>query len=382
MSPETRQIDRVFPGVGRIALRSGTTHAGTFKRINAMLSALYALGDLDTLKGIKDRVWTPLVVLHAYERGQLGKLTRDTTALLVPALKKFHATHEAGASYRSDVMTSIRHIERAAPKDATVQALPAIVRAMKDDFRARPVAFNRLRTHCLAFASELTGKHSPLWVELTRINRFKKAEGLRPKTLQRRPLTVAELDAVCQSFEDHVVYGGRKGAANKGRKTIKRTIYGADLANMARTLATTGMRPAEYWQREGAGWEARYEPSRIQVLGTKTAAARRPTFLLSVTAPACGEQFFRARFAEATTKAVREGLDCYSLRRTFAKLCEDAGVVESRRQAYLGHGPKTVTDLYLQTNVLPFVEADAALVAAWIEREREAAKRPQLTVAR
>jgi integrase len=379
----SKRIDLTFTGVGRIAVYSGTSHARTFARIKAMLYALYQLGDLDTLRAIKDGTFKPLVVLHAYERGQLAKLTRQGAAKLVDALWKFQKTHEGGASYRSDLATSVRHVARVkGSTTAPVTMLPAILRGMKDAFRDRPVAFNRLRAHMLAFASEHEGKGNPLWSEIMRVNRFKKAEGTRVRKLKRRPLTVAELDLVCAAFEDHVVHGGRKGAGNKGRLTVKRTIRAYDLASMARALAYTGMRPAEYWSRNGALWGDLFTHTNVR--GTKTAAAVRPTFSIQkVAEPACGEQFFRRAFAAATTKALREGLDCYSLRRTFAKLCEDAGVVESRRKVYLGHGPKTVTDLYLQTNVLPFVEHDAALVSAWIEREREAertraAARPSL----
>jgi integrase len=378
----TKRIDRVLVGVGRIAVYSGTTHAGTFKRINAMLSALHSLGDLDTLRAIKDGTFAPLVVLHAYERGQLAKLSRAASAPLIPALLKFHETHEAGVSYRSDLRTSIRHVEKEKGSGtATVASLPTILRGMKDAFRERPVAFNRLRAHLLAFASEHAGHLSPLWTEIHRVQRFKKAEGTRPRKLKRRPLTVAELDAVCKSFADHVVHGGRKGAGNKGRLTVKRTIQASDLACMAHTLAMTGMRPQEYWQRAGASWEPRV--GHLWIKGTKTSAATRPTFMIGFgIRPACGEQFFRRAFATATEKALREGLDVYSLRRTFAALCESARIEPSRARAYLGHGPKTVTDLYLRTNVLPFVEQDAALVSEWIEAERKRAQRPSLEIAR
>jgi integrase len=183
---------------------------------------------------------------------------------------------------------------------------------------------------------------------------------------------------VCAAFTDHVVYGGRKGAANQGRKTVKRTIFALELRDMVWALATTGMRPAEYWSRNGAAWADLL--SHIHVYGTKTTAAKRPTFSLRPHArpPMCGEQFFRRAFAAATEKAIREGLDVYSLRRTFAALCESARIEPSRARAYLGHGPKTVTDLYLRTNVLPFVEQDAALVSAWIEAERAKANKPSL----
>jgi integrase len=381
MTPSKR-IDRIFAGVGRVAISSGTDHAPTFRRINAMLTGLYKIGRLDVLKGIRDGAWTPLVVLNFYERGQLDRLpTAETAASLATAFRTFATTYEASASYRADLMTSVRHVERVATKGHAVADAAKVLRALKETMRGTPVAFNRLRTHLLAFASETQGKYTTLWNDLARVNRFKKAEGTRVRSKLRRPLTVAELDLVCAAFVDWPVYGGRKGSQNRrGEKTIKRVIRAADLANMAQVLATTGMRPQEYWQRDGASWSV--GAGHVAVRGTKTAAAVRPTFWLAgliVIEPKCGEQFFRARFTEATEQALRVGLDLYSLRRTFAKLCESARLDASRKDAYMGHGPKTVGDLYLQTSVLPFVRDDGALVEAFITAERaRAAARPNL----
>lgn len=372
------RIDRTFAGVGRIALSSGTDHPATFRRLNAMLTGLAKVGRIDVLAGIRDGTYAPLVVLHYYERGQLDKLpTAETSAGLLPALRHFAETHECSRSYRSDLWTTVRHLERATgAKTATVNDLPRLVRAVRETMRKaeHPVAFNRLRAHALAFASSTTGELSPLWTEVKRVHRFKKAEGQRPKKLQRRPLTVAELDAVCEAFVDVPVYGGKRGGHGKA---LRRTIAKAHLAAMARALATTGMRPQEYWERDGARWVGGIVTGHVFVEGTKTRAARRPTLaIVAPVRPACGEQLFRREFAAATTKALRTGLDVYSLRRTFASFCESAGVVPSRREAYMGHGPKTVGDLYLQTLVLPFVEQDGQQVERWMETEREKAKQP------
>lgn len=379
MSPSKR-IDRIFAGVGRIAIASGTDHVPTFRRINAMLTGLFKIGRLDVLAMIRDGDHAPLVVLHFYERGQLDKLpTAETAAGLAASFRAFVLTYEASVSYRADLMTSVRHVERVATKGHAVADAPKVLRALKGTMRGTPVAFNRLRTHLLAFASELQGKYSTLWNAIAGVQRFKKAEGTRVRSKLRRPLTVAELDLVCAAFVDWPVYGGRKGSHNRrGAKTIKRVIRASDLADMTRLLATTGMRPQEYWMRRGAAWLARQD--HIAVAGTKTAAAHRVTLaLVPAVLPTCGEQFFRDRFTEATTKALREGLDTYSLRRTFAKLCESAKLDASRKDAYMGHGPKTVGDLYLLTNVLPFVQSDGRLVSAWIAEERaRAAARPSL----
>ena len=252
--------------------------------------------------------------------------------------------------------------------------LPKLVRALKGTMQGTPVAFNRLRTHMMAFMSETFGKMSPEWISVLQVNPYKKVEGRRPKARLRRPLTVQELDAVLNAFAD---YTYRRGNAKQ-----QTTIYKVHLAAMAYTLATTGMRPQEYWKRKGATWT--WEIVHIQVNGTKTAAAKRPTFAMSVLIkPICSEQFYRERFAEATVKALGLELDLYSLRRTFATFMESARIEPSRARAYLGHGPKTVTDIYLAQSVLPFVLEDGRIVAAWIETERVKAKgKPALVVER
>jgi hypothetical protein len=371
----------VFPGVGRVVRAYGTPDAKTRKRIDAMLSGLKNIGKLDVLKWIRDGHHTPLVVLHHWERGQIEKLKGpEAISDLVTAFTHYVETHECSDSHRANLHVSRRRLERllAKRKDVPLSEIPSILRTAKDGMRTTPVAFNRFRGNLLAFVSEVEGKMTPLWVAVSNVNRFKKAEGQRPRKLIRRPLTVAELDAVCAAFEDVTVFGGRKGGANKGVKTVKRTIRASDLRAMAWTLATTGMRPQEFWQRKKAGWSTiALTRSQLYVAidGTKTAAARRPSFAIGVPQRAvCGEQFFRAQLALATEKALRVGLDLYSLRRTFAALMESAGIEASRRASYLGHGPKTVTDLYTKTVVLPFVHQDAERVANWIERERAAAR--------
>lgn len=375
------RIDRTFIGVGRIAIASGTDHAGTFGRINAMLTGLSKVGRLDILIGIRDGVYAPLVVLHYYERGQLDKLpSAESSAALLPALRHFVMTHECSVSYRSDLWTTVRHVERASgAKTAAVSERPRLLRTIRETMRVAktPVAFNRLRAHMLAFASSVAGEFSPLWTEIRRVHRFKKAEGTRPRKLMRRPLTVAELDAVCEAFVDVPVYAGKRG----GGHVLRRVITKEQLAAMARGLALTGMRPQEYWQRLGATWEGGMVVGHVTVHGTKTRAADRVT--LAITAPirpACGEQTFREQFTAATTKALRVGLDAYSLRRTFASFCESSGLPPSRKDAYMGHGPKTVSDIYLQTIVLPFVEQDGEQMERWIAGERERAKRTPLSV--
>lgn len=364
------RLDRVVPGVGRIALSSGTDDAGMFRRINNAITGATAIGALDKLADLRDSVFTPIVFAVRYERGQLAMLpTKGSAADLVTTLETWAETHEVAEGTREDIGTSIRHVAKKARKGTSVQALPGIVRDLRKPMAKAPIAFNRLRAHMLAFARVEYGKRHAIYQGIEDVERYRRVEGKRPRKLQRRPLTVAELDAVCAAFEDHEYKRGN--AKTKGR------ILAEDLTRMAYTLAFTGMRPQEYWQRAGATWD--WKLGYIWVDGTKTAASKRPTFRIGLgTIPKCGEQFFRQAFAKATEKALREGLDAYSLRRTFAKLCEDAGVVQSRRETYMAHGPKTVDEIYLRTNVIPFVPGDAQQVEAFIVAEREQAKTPVL----
>lgn len=375
----TYRIDRTMKGIGRIAMVSGTDDIGTHRQILAAITGLQKIGRTDLLAALRDGLFTPLQLLHRYQRGELHKLPTKpaTPGGLLDAIRSWSTTHEASVSYRADLKGTVKRLASLnGIKTADVNDLADYLRVLKGQMRSAPVAFNRMRAHALAFASEVSGKHTELWNSVARINRYKKAEGVRPRKLLRRPLTVAELDAVCAAFVDYPVYGGKRG----GGKTLRRSITAADLADMTYTLAFTGMRPAEYWQRNGASWESAI--GHVRIRGTKTRAADRVTLDIGASYwPYCGEQFFRRAFAAATAKAIGVALDTYSLRRTFAALLESAQVEPSRARSYMGHGPKTVSDLYTQTNVLPFVAQDAERVSAFIRAERaRTAARPSLTL--
>ena len=52
------RMDRVFSGIGRIALASGTTNKRLYETYNTMLTDLYQDGHHDALRGLRDRQWT------------------------------------------------------------------------------------------------------------------------------------------------------------------------------------------------------------------------------------------------------------------------------------------------------------------------------------
>ena len=61
------------------------------------------------------------------------------------------------------------------------------------------------------------------------------------------------------------------------------------------------------------------------------------------------------------------GVSAYDARRSFARWMEEAGVLETHQQAYLGHGPRTITDLYRRAELaVAQLDADGERLAAYV----------------
>lgn len=374
-------IDRRVPGIGRFKMATGAETRPEYRALSDMVTGLIAAGRIDILRGIAAGKFTFQAVLRHWQSQTLAELpTGQTLEPLGKALERFRLAHDVAETTRRDMATSFRAVVKAAPQGATIADLPQVLRSMKAVMREKrtPIAFNRARAYCLAFSRDHSGQYGPLWTEVARVDAFnakQRARLAKPPQLQRRPLTVEEFDRVLLAFEDMPVYHGKRG----GGKALRRTIAQGGFIIMAKILATTGLRPQEYWSRDGASWDR--QVGFLRVRGTKTRAANRVTpAIVATLAPLTSEQTFRAAFAKATEKALGVALDTYSLRRTFASWCELAQLPESRRKAYLGHGKKDVTDIYLQTDVVPFVGGDAAILTAWIATEREKAKKARFSV--
>ena len=71
MARKIPKIDRVFPGVGRIARASGATTTKGFNARNNMLTRLYDMGRLDILRAIKD---CDVTITEAYAADRENRL--------------------------------------------------------------------------------------------------------------------------------------------------------------------------------------------------------------------------------------------------------------------------------------------------------------------
>lgn len=80
----TYRLDRVFPGVGRIAVASGATTRAEFTKRNALVTRLYDQGRLDLLRAIKAQTYTLTEVYAADREQRLDSLSGERAILNAP----------------------------------------------------------------------------------------------------------------------------------------------------------------------------------------------------------------------------------------------------------------------------------------------------------
>jgi integrase len=78
------RLDRVFPGLGRIAVASGATTVTEFRKRNALLTRLYDEGRHDLLRAIQSRTYSVTEVYAAAREKRLDELTGERAILTRP----------------------------------------------------------------------------------------------------------------------------------------------------------------------------------------------------------------------------------------------------------------------------------------------------------
>ena len=213
-----------------------------------------------------------------------------------------------------------------------ISELPRLLEQYEARNFKHATTFNRVRAACQAFARDNAGgKSEAVWKAVTSVRR-RKERSLRMR--ERYPMMPDELLRVASSTDD-------------------------ETARIILSMALTGMGVGEYWGE----WSDDPASYAIRVFGAKVKTRDRSVF--RIIAPAVPEILlgeFRRRFRVASRKAelfVRP----YDLRRTFAKIMEVAGVIPTNAAAYMGHGPRTMTELYAASGHMErFLINDAATV--------------------
>jgi integrase len=319
-------LDRVFRGVGRIEVASGQpdTVEGRrrYAKMDRMLTELFQDGQHDYLRRLRAGEITPLQLWDAYKGHRLDSL--PSAPLLMPLADSFKAWIETTPAGKHTVLGRLtaQSVFAAFAPTATVGDLPDVLQRYRLSCHqaGRMSAYNHNRGAVLRFLGSTLGPDHPLTVQASRVERLKE----RPK--RKRGLTLDEMRAVL----DYLPAPQRK---------------------VWWELCLTGMRPAEYFSGQ---W--RVLGDRIEVLGTKTAAAERS---IPMVEPITGTTLHKTGMRHHLNRYAAVKLEPYTARRTFANLMELAGIPRTRRRTYLGHSGKDVTDLYERAELTAYLKEDA-----------------------
>jgi hypothetical protein len=328
-------LDRMFPGVGRVCRASGTTNRNTFKALNGMLDTLWSLGRLDVLECIRDGDLHPMVVWSHIRRDGVGSIpTPERLAPLDPGLKDWVDRQQKSAKHKQSLKNSFGRLLKHAPKGATVSDLPELLRKFQDENGSKPRMCNLVRSAVQAFLRSRLGRRHSVYLEVQDVEALAYTPG------KGHPVTPRGLAVITAQLQQPYVA-------------------------MLWSLAQTGMRPDEYFSGK---WEPRKD--RIEVHGTKTRASERVVPLVgTIVAPACTHQYLHRML-----KAVEPKMGLYDMRRSFAHWMEEASISRTRREHYMGHGPKTMTDRYEQHEVAAYLQGDAKRLLKYIGEAQKQVK--------
>lgn len=335
---KSRIIDRHFPGIGRVRRASGTSDLSTHRAIGAMFTMLVKKGRLDLVRAWADGI---IHAMDLYDRYRTEKLALLPSAESMRPLwtvdpKRPGAADAHLATIKNHhTATSVRHTWaalKALPRgeSATIADIPMLV----DSFRraceqaGHPRMFTNGRNNVRAFLRATVGTSHPLYLAV------KEIQPLPLGHTPGRPFTRTTLATFL---------------------TAMREQHGDYIADVARSLALSGMRPEEYWGE----WQ-QTGPHVITVRTAKQRTGSKPKYRQVFTVCAivragrgASRQTFEKKFRQVTTEH-----EPYDLRRTFMHLMEQARIPRSRRRMYLGHAVGDVGDLYEEHEVADYLRRD------------------------
>lgn len=330
----TLEVDRTFPGIGRVRLRTGTHNKRLATAYESMLEQL----PLSIVKLLVDRKLELRVVWDAWRSGQLSTLpTAATLQSLAEAVRTWidAPPDPVGSSEKANREATRTKLEQLEPH-AQIQQLPQLLRQLRESMREKASAFNHHRAAALAFLRDTLGTRSELYHQVGDV---------RPLHVERKfarhPCTVAEARAIA-------------------------TALGATWGPIWFALCATGLGPKEYWND---GWTVTRDG--VEVRGQKRLARNRVVpFVVQMPQP-IGRP---AGFAEALERADL-GVTPYDARRSYARWLDELGLPGYRQDAYLGHGPKSMRELYKWGEIRAWLVEDGGALRKYLgAKALEAAK--------
>lgn len=333
----TRELRRRFPGLPPIRVASGTHSGRTFNALNKMLSDLRDAGRIDYLRMVADKAIAPLVLLdHVRGKPYLELPPPNNVLPLAQQVTSWQATRQGDVSDEqraNDRWAWKRLLSRVSPA-ATLESVVELIRdeRKKCKVSGQYAAFNHIRAAVLAFLRDTQTVRSRVYLDVLDVK-------VLPKHAKRegQPLTPREALELASALSE------------PSREAWV-------------TMCLTGMDPGELWGH----WEL--EDGHLHIHGTKRRGRKRlvPRIgMLRYPISGLTPKIFAAALKKVSIGRVqpRDG------RRTYAKWLALAGVAPIHQDAYMGHGPKTMTELYQRGNEKPYLDADAARVREWLIAE-------------
>ena len=277
---------------------------------------------------LRDRVLTLREVYDLWSRGETKLLpTAQQLRPLAESMSEWIARHEGDVSdgETDKRLAAVRMLERL-HGTARLRELPDVLQQLRPEYRNRGALFNHIRTICMAFVRDIFGKHSQLHQNVADVRTHR-----TPPKLRRHPCTVQEAKAVRDALREpwNLIWWG---------------------------MACTGMGPKEFFDD---GW--RVLPNGIEIAGQKRPARNRIVPLVVVPVKARTADGFEAALDRADV-----GVAPYDARRSYSRWLSELRLPDYRRNAYMGHGPKSMLQLYPWGDVSEWLGQDGLSLREYV----------------
>lgn len=316
----TLPIDVRIKGIGRIQFRSGTRDRKLRDRLADMLRVLPRQGHLELVRDLKSGRRTVLEVYDHFVHDTLDQLAGPSLDVpLLSAMESWLDRFGKSAQHVQSYRDALSHLNPS--RKALIRDLPYLLGEYRGACLETPRKFNVGRSMCLAFVRDTAGKHKSIYLDVQNVGSLTEAKQ------------------------------GRKGLPLADALQLRDTLR----PNAARcwwSMCLTGMNPKEYWGR----WEVLSD--RIRIHGTKRIGRSRDVPLIDY--PVRPElKTWGFSTAMRTT-----GFVPYQGRKTYGVWLDSIGLPKGRHDAYMGHGPRSMRDLYSAPEIAGFLQQDAQALRA------------------
>jgi integrase len=345
------RIQVSYKGVGRIRARVRGVDASGIQRIRTALDEFFAANNLTALRAVKSGVLSPNQALELFRTSGANATVRaGMFEPLRQSLFDWLETHDVAPATRKSYRDHLIQLQKEINQAHSVADLPAVLRAFRVRYLKRGSfrVFNVTRSICCAFADSKFGSHSPFYIEVFAVKPI-----ARPKARPKRKtvgVEVADIVLITSLMETHH-------------------------AEHVWSMCLTGMRKKEFFATGKQAWQWADNIRAISIEGTKTVNAKRICFRMDeVKKPTRGPLAIERAIRKACTNPLAAGLPpihLHAFRYTCKHWCEQAGIIPSHIENYLGWSEKSMMSRYGKIDVIPYLEEDRRLLTDYIEREKQ-----------